>query len=602
MPLELQSRLEKPRATNPGGRWLQAGLRQRQYRRWSAEAKAGILAEAAEPGANISAVARAHGIFPQQVFTWRRRAVRDGTLPLAPDGQADAGAFQSDGSAPHSTSATVAALPIAVALFRALDEAGVRYGIVRNLATLRDALAGRDDVDLLVDKQDYPAFCAIVNQLHGLRGVSLSCHDNVCAGREDWFVPDFSCGGYLHLDTHIGVRVGWKFRKRYLVFDHSVITWGRVCIDGVSVPVVSPEDEIRIAIARFAFRAWALPWRRWVAIPGDWKDQLAKLPAVPGEQGVHVAECRFGRTGMVSCRIRQEGDGLAVHRRDLTRLRHSIRQMSGFTGSGGIADPAVHLVRKISYRAVSVLGRLTPGAVPTKRRLGSGGIVVAVVGPDGLGKSTQVDRLAQLFRWKFGCAKAYVGTGDGGGWWLRKGLQHLVFPHRRQLKAVVQRDNDGASQRSRAKEGVLAAGLAFWGVLIAIERYTVVKRAHRWATRGLIVICDRWPQAQRTGYLDGPMIPPTLLAVRGLSVLARFEKKLYRKMEELRPHLTLHLVSDHAVSEKRKPGEITKAAFDARLSLMAELRAQDKDIRTVDASSSVEVVTRELFKRIWMSL
>ncbi|MBS3651681.1 transposase [Pseudaminobacter sp. 19-2017] len=603
MSLERNSR-PKPGGTNQGGRRHQSGSPRQQRRNWSTEAKAGIVAEALMPGVNVSAIARAHGIAPQQVFAWRRRAVQEGTVPGNPESRENASPLQADANAPLSTSLTVLSLPVAAALFQALDEAGVRYGIVRNLATLPDALAGRDDVDLLVDKQDYPAFCAIVNRFHGLRGVSLSCHDNVCAGREDWFVPDFSCGGYLHLDTHIGVRVGWKFRKRYLAFDYSAITgWQRTSVNGVSVPVVSPEDEIRIAIARFAFRAWALPWRRWVAISGDWKDQLAKLPAVPGEQGVHVAECRFGRTGMVSCRIRQEGDGLAVDRRDLTRLRHSIRQMSGFTGSGGIADPAVHLVRKISYRAVSVLGRLMPRAVPAKRRLGSGGIVVALVGPDGLGKSTQVDRLTKLFRWKFGCAKAYLGTGEGTGWWLRKVLQRLVFRHRRQLKAAaVQSDNEAASQRRGAKQGILGAGLAVWGVLIAIERYAVVKRAHRWATRGLIVICDRWPQARRSGYLDGPMIPPKLSLVRGLAPLARLEQKLYQKMEEFRPHLTLHLVSDHAVSDSRKPGEISKEAFDARLSLMAELRALDKDIRVVDASSGIEAVNRELFRRIWLSL
>jgi len=45
-------------------------------RRWSAAAKERIVAEATKPGANVSAIARAHGLTPQQVFTWRRDAVR----------------------------------------------------------------------------------------------------------------------------------------------------------------------------------------------------------------------------------------------------------------------------------------------------------------------------------------------------------------------------------------------------------------------------------------------------------------------------------------------------------------------------------------------
>ena len=45
-------------------------------RRWSAAAKERIVAEALVPGANVSAIARSHGLSPQQVFGWRREAVR----------------------------------------------------------------------------------------------------------------------------------------------------------------------------------------------------------------------------------------------------------------------------------------------------------------------------------------------------------------------------------------------------------------------------------------------------------------------------------------------------------------------------------------------
>ncbi|QPC95510.1 transposase [Mesorhizobium sp. INR15] len=49
-------------------------------RRWSAEAKARILEAALAPGANVSAVARTHDVSPQQVFAWRRKAIRSGEL------------------------------------------------------------------------------------------------------------------------------------------------------------------------------------------------------------------------------------------------------------------------------------------------------------------------------------------------------------------------------------------------------------------------------------------------------------------------------------------------------------------------------------------
>ncbi len=43
-------------------------------RRFSMEQKLAILSEATRPGANLSAVARRHGLLPAQVYKWRRLA------------------------------------------------------------------------------------------------------------------------------------------------------------------------------------------------------------------------------------------------------------------------------------------------------------------------------------------------------------------------------------------------------------------------------------------------------------------------------------------------------------------------------------------------
>jgi transposase len=45
-------------------------------RAWTVEQKAQILAESYESGDKVSAVARRHGLTPQQLFAWRREARR----------------------------------------------------------------------------------------------------------------------------------------------------------------------------------------------------------------------------------------------------------------------------------------------------------------------------------------------------------------------------------------------------------------------------------------------------------------------------------------------------------------------------------------------
>ena len=53
---------------------------QRPRRRWSAEAKARLVEETLQAGANVSAIARQAGMSPSQLFGWRRKAIRSGAV------------------------------------------------------------------------------------------------------------------------------------------------------------------------------------------------------------------------------------------------------------------------------------------------------------------------------------------------------------------------------------------------------------------------------------------------------------------------------------------------------------------------------------------
>jgi transposase len=49
-------------------------------RSWSSEEKAAIIAESYDAGETVCAVARRHGLTPQQLFAWRRLARRSGSV------------------------------------------------------------------------------------------------------------------------------------------------------------------------------------------------------------------------------------------------------------------------------------------------------------------------------------------------------------------------------------------------------------------------------------------------------------------------------------------------------------------------------------------
>jgi transposase len=85
-------------------------------RRWSAEAKARIVAESLAPGVVISEVARRHDLRPQQLFAWRHQA-RQGRLALP---AAELSFVPVVGAADAPPAATAVASVIEVALGGAL--------------------------------------------------------------------------------------------------------------------------------------------------------------------------------------------------------------------------------------------------------------------------------------------------------------------------------------------------------------------------------------------------------------------------------------------------------------------------------------------------
>ena len=75
-----EHKLEHKLESKPGRRaWhdgaaARADHRDRTAAAWSDDDKARIVVESLQPGANVSEVARRHGLSPQQLFGWRRQA------------------------------------------------------------------------------------------------------------------------------------------------------------------------------------------------------------------------------------------------------------------------------------------------------------------------------------------------------------------------------------------------------------------------------------------------------------------------------------------------------------------------------------------------
>jgi thymidylate kinase len=417
-------------------------------------------------------------------------------------------------------------------------------------------------------------------------------------GREDWFIPDYERAKYLHLDVHTNIRLGGKFDKRYPCYAYGdVQRWDAVGFGACSIPIVSPPDEAAITLSRIAFRSGGKPTGSWQKLTGDWAREIDELLFTRTEIGETIV--RHEGAGLkFQCRVRKRDNEVWVHRADLADIRRCVRAHCGAPLYSAFADPLRNALRAASYSASRFANRIVPGFTIDRRRPANGGLIVAVIAPDGMGKTTQVKRMSKLFGWKFCCAGLYLGTGDGLGWWPRRLLRSLYMARRPRIRASLLND-EGTERGSRGVTARLGSVLlSMWGLLTALERHAHVRAARRMADRGFIVLCDRWPQSIEPGFMDGPTRPRQ--ASPGL--LRRWELALYDRICRIQPDLAVHLIGDYEVSQARKPGELTRAEFDKRISLMEHIRARASGTHVIDASKDIDDVSRSLFGLIWKAL
>lgn len=490
------------------------------------------------------------------------------------------------------------ALASASGLFAKLNAAGVRYGIFKSSRNTALALAGDQDLDILVAREDYHRLCAIASECRGIRSVN---HKSlVSQGREDWFIPDFERAKYLHLDVHTSVRLGGKFNKRYPCYHYDDIRcWETVALGGHVIPIVSPQDEATITLSRIAFRSGGgVVSGRWQKLTGDWAQEIDDL--LFGDGGASRDEVQHECAALdLRCTVRKRNNEVWVRREDMANIRRLVRARAAAPGYSVLTDAITNGLRAWSYWASRMASRLVPGSTIDRRQPASGGLVVALVAPDGMGKSAQVERLYKLFSWKFSCARLYLGTGDGQGWWLRRKIRAIYFARRHAIRNTGLHDRAVEERSGSWKSRAGAFLLSIWGVLVALERHGRVMAARRMADRGFIVFCDRWPQSIQPGFMDGPTWrqsakPPTLLR--------RWELALYTRMSRVRPDIVAHLVGDYGVAQARKPGELSRGEFDERIALMEQMRARGLGTHVIDASRDIDEVSRRLFELIWNAL
>jgi hypothetical protein len=140
--------------------------------------------------------------------------------------------------------------------------------------------------------------------------------------------------------------------------------------------------------------------------------------------------------------------------------------------------------------------------------------------------------------------------------------------------------------------------LAIWATVLAVEKRVKLRAAHRAASRGMVVITDRFPQDEILDFNDGPLLP-RLTHVPGW--LRAFEASAYALARELRPDLVIKLVASPELIASREPN-MDPGVIRTRVAAVGQLRLGGAPITAIPASQPVADVLRAAKIEIWRAL
>ncbi len=234
---------------------------------------------------------------------------------------------------------------------------------------------------------------------------------------------------------------------------------------------------------------------------------------------------------------------------------------------------------------------------PWSRRAPGGGCVVALIGIDGSGKTTINATIRAWLSSEVDVMPVYFGTGGGRPSLLLRPFKLLVPLLTRLLKSKPRGSSHGKVSKD-APRLLYSLLLMVWAAVVAREKRTKLLAARRGASRGLVVVTDRYPQNEIRGFNDGPLLTRLAWAP---SWLRRWERSAYALAQRLPPDLVIKLIVTPETTARREP-DMDPAVIEKRIEEIPRLAFSGARIVSINAEQPLADVIRAVKHEIWSML
>ncbi len=486
-------------------------------------------------------------------------------------------------------------------LLNAIHLAQINYCHWKSNEHLDASMTGDTDLDMLFDEKQKKSVVQLLQTL-GFKQFN-SIRQKQYKDIEDFIGLDYPSGKIIHLHTHFRLTMGEPYLKGYQLNLEDQILSGRVFDATFGIYRISPAFEWIMLCFREALKirnrdVVAMHLKNKVYYNGKimreyhWLKQRSTVPEVEA-----ILKSLF-----VNHQPYLQLVTGAFNRKQLHRL--SVLLKKEFK-SQRLYTPLQALVlrwyRELSITFLRKTARHISSPIVSQRINPRGGLVIAIIGADGSGKSTVIAHLHSTFRKKLDVYRIYMGKGKANAAsWPRKLL--LLFKKKPAAKSVKKPFvTTGTGERENNQVVKTNLFRCIEALMVAYEKSRKLKQISAAKKKGMLVICDRYPQNQLVGYNDGPVLHHLLQSPNPVyRAIAQMEERVCTYAAQNPPDVVFKLVADAKTIADRKPSGATFEMLEQKIEGIKNLMFAEKcHVVTIDATQPLEKVLCNIKKEIW---
>jgi thymidylate kinase len=469
----------------------------------------------------------------------------------------------------------------------------INYCHWKSNAAIDRSASGENDLDLLVSRHDKQNFTEILSR-SGFKQ-ALDCSEHRIPGILDYYGHDLKTGLLVHVHVHYQLVIGHDATKNYHLPIEEAYLALSTQIGLFKIP--SADFELIILVIRLMLKhaSWDLLLLHQAKLSASEKNELNYLLQRTTQTKMHELLTQHLPTidlKIFDACLLNLTNGSSDWKRAYQgeKLKNNLKS---YTRRPEIIDSGLKILRRILWPIKKKVFQKDD-----RKQMISGGLLIAVIGGDGAGKTTVVNEIHKWLSNDFYVHRFHVGKPD---WsfltYMVRGIikigRSLGFYPFMKAEIVYTKNPDL---------------LVFPGypwlireICTARDRYLTYIKARRLATNGDIVILDRFPLPQ-IKFMDGPQaerMTQSITKNRFVNYLINMEEGYYTKMNL--PDLIVLLLTDPEIAAQRKTDEI-ETEVRARSTEIWEIDWKQTSACVINANLSKMEVLSDVKKLIWSHL